>query len=170
MTGTLIAPVIPPRPGESRNYDCASGFRTAATVRADHGLPMPTRARVRSGTLSQERMAETLAVSPGTVAGWETGRRPLTAIGVGRFAVLHSVLAHLGAAPLTARLMNAAVAADLVLGSRPAGRLAYSWSAAPRSCLSSTAHMGSSFSPAFTRQLPCRLGSAGLPDKPARAR
>lgn len=103
------------------------GWETAGTMTAGQGFGRLPRSALITGYLcrlaresvpgrySQERLAETLAVSPGTVAGWETGRRPLTALGTGRFALLRSVLAHLGAVPSAVRLMNVAVEADLVL-------------------------------------------------------
>lgn len=64
---------------------------------------------------SQERLAEAMAVSPDTAAGWETGRRPLTAVRAGQFVMLRSALTRLGAVPYLARVLIVAMEADQIL-------------------------------------------------------
>jgi hypothetical protein len=56
-----------------------------------------------------------MAVSPDTVAGWETGRRPLTAVRASQFIRLRSRVAHLGADPRVVRLLGIAMEADQIL-------------------------------------------------------
>ncbi|WP_410659497.1 helix-turn-helix domain-containing protein [Amycolatopsis sp. lyj-112] len=69
----------------------------------------------QSGGLTQERLAEHLAVDGSTVQGWESGRRPLSAMPAGDFVRLCSRLSRLGAPSSTGRHLRAAVEADLVL-------------------------------------------------------
>jgi len=68
-----------------------------------------------AGGCSQERLAGAMDVSPDTMAGWETGRRPLTAVRAGQFIRLKSVLARLGAAPCFVRILGIALEADQLL-------------------------------------------------------
>jgi hypothetical protein len=49
------------------------------------------------------------------LAGWETGRRPLSSVQAGRFVFLQSVLIQSGAAPRLVRLLPPALEADQVL-------------------------------------------------------
>ena len=56
-----------------------------------------------------------MAVSPDTVAGWETGRLPLAAVRTGQFSRLRSEFAHLGADPRLVRLLGIAIDADQIL-------------------------------------------------------
>jgi hypothetical protein len=67
------------------------------------------------GRCSQDALAQAMAVSPDTVAGWETGRRPLAAVRVAQFMRLRAQIAHLGADPLLVRLLGTALEADQVL-------------------------------------------------------
>jgi hypothetical protein len=67
------------------------------------------------GRCSQERLAQAMAVSPDTVAGWETGRRPLAAVRTAQFSRLRSEAAHLGADPRLVRLLGIAIEADQFL-------------------------------------------------------
>lgn len=64
---------------------------------------------------TQQEAAEHLAISPDTVAGWETGRRPLTAVPVGQILGLRHRLMRLGAAPAVLRVLERALEADVVL-------------------------------------------------------
>lgn len=64
---------------------------------------------------SQERLARVMAVSPDTVAGWETGRRPLAAVRAGQFVRLRSELARLGASPHIVRMLGISLDADQIL-------------------------------------------------------
>ncbi|ATY11380.1 XRE family transcriptional regulator [Amycolatopsis sp. AA4] len=68
-----------------------------------------------SAGLTQERLAERLAVDGSTVQGWESGRRPLSAMNAGDFARLCARLPRLGAPASTGRHLRTAVEADLVL-------------------------------------------------------
>jgi transcriptional regulator with XRE-family HTH domain len=81
------------------------------------------RESVRGGC-SQERLARVMGVSPDTVAGWETGRRPLAAMRAGQFVRLKSQLARLDAEPLVVQLLGIALDADQILdhAMRKAGR------------------------------------------------
>ncbi|MGH3245681.1 MAG: transcriptional regulator [Trebonia sp.] len=67
------------------------------------------------GGCGQERLARVIAVSPDTVAGWETGRRPLASVRAGQFVRLRFELARLGADPRIVRLLGIALDADQVL-------------------------------------------------------
>ncbi|WP_234367605.1 helix-turn-helix domain-containing protein [Streptomyces pluripotens] len=67
---------------------------------------------------TQEEVAEQVEVSPDTVAGWETGRRPLTAVPVGQMLVHRRRRVQPGTAPPLLRVLRAlepALEADLVL-------------------------------------------------------
>ncbi|WP_082404910.1 helix-turn-helix domain-containing protein [Saccharothrix sp. NRRL B-16348] len=65
--------------------------------------------------LTQERFAELLGVDPTTVQGWESGRRPLAAVGAGELVKLSARLSRAGAPASTGRHLNEAIEADLVL-------------------------------------------------------
>ncbi|HET6288047.1 MAG TPA: helix-turn-helix transcriptional regulator [Amycolatopsis sp.] len=69
----------------------------------------------QSAGLTQERLAERLAVDTSTVQAWESGRRPLSAMPAGEFVRLCSRLSRLGAPSSTGRHLRTAVEADLVL-------------------------------------------------------
>lgn len=85
--------------------------------------------RPRSGTISgyvfrvireqhgctQEEFADRLAVSPDTIAGWESGRRPLTAVPVGRMLVHRHQLMQMGTAPVLLQTLERAFEADILL-------------------------------------------------------
>ncbi|MBD0691681.1 helix-turn-helix domain-containing protein [Streptomyces sp. CBMA123] len=85
--------------------------------------------RPRSGTISgylfrvireqhgctQDEYAERLAVSPDTIAGWESGRRPLTAIPVGQMLVHRHRLMQMGTAPALLQELERAFEADILL-------------------------------------------------------
>lgn len=65
--------------------------------------------------LTQDRLAEDLAVGVHTVQGWESGRRPLSAINAGGLLSLCARLTRLGAPPSTSRHLLEAIEADQVL-------------------------------------------------------
>jgi transcriptional regulator with XRE-family HTH domain len=67
------------------------------------------------GRCSQEQLAETAGVSPDTVAGWESGRRPITATTAGQLVRLRSLLIRAGAAPGLIRVLDPALEADQIL-------------------------------------------------------
>lgn len=71
-------------------------------------------ARESSG-LTQERLAEELGAAVSTVQGWESGRRPLSAINVGELLLLCARLTRIGAPASTARHLLEAIEADQVL-------------------------------------------------------
>ncbi|MFF2080048.1 helix-turn-helix domain-containing protein [Kitasatospora sp. NPDC058162] len=85
--------------------------------------------RVRSGAISgyvfrvireqhgctQDEFAECLAVSPDTIAGWESGRRPLTAVPVGQMLAHRHRLMHMGTAPVLLQTLERAFEADIIL-------------------------------------------------------
>jgi hypothetical protein len=69
-----------------------------------------------SAARTQQQLAADLRVSPATIQGWESGRRPLMAIPAGQFLVLRSRLARLGAAPGLLHALTLALEADHVIG------------------------------------------------------
>lgn len=69
----------------------------------------------QSSALTQEQFAEALAVDVTTVQGWESGRRPLSAISAGDFLRLCGRLSRLGAPAATGRHLREAIEADQVL-------------------------------------------------------
>jgi hypothetical protein len=99
----------------------------ARTLTASHGRELPAREALITGYVlrlaresvpdgcSRERLADAMAVAPDTVAGWETGRRPLTAVRAGQFTRLRSVLACTGTQPALVRMLGVALDADHVL-------------------------------------------------------
>ncbi|MEV6552132.1 helix-turn-helix transcriptional regulator [Streptomyces sp. NPDC051597] len=66
---------------------------------------------------TQEALAEEFAVSPDTIAGWESGRRPLTALPVGQTLVHRHRLMRLGATPAVMAVLDRAMEADVLLAS-----------------------------------------------------
>jgi transcriptional regulator with XRE-family HTH domain len=103
------------------------GKKQAGTLTTRQGSDRPLREALITGYLlrlaresapggcTQERLAEVVDVSPDTMAGWETGRRPLTAVRAGQFVMLRSTLTRLGAAPDLVRLLGVAMEADQIL-------------------------------------------------------
>ncbi|MFC9227332.1 helix-turn-helix domain-containing protein [Streptomyces hygroscopicus] len=67
--------------------------------------------------LSQEALAERFRVSLDTVAGWESGRRPLTAVPAGQMLVLRHRLMYLGASPALLLALERGMEADVLLAS-----------------------------------------------------
>lgn len=65
---------------------------------------------------SQERLAERLGVDRATIQGWETGRRPLTAVPAGQLLALRHRLIRAGARPALVGAFEHAVEADYLLG------------------------------------------------------
>lgn len=66
---------------------------------------------------TQEGLAERFGVSVDTVAGWESGRRPLTAVPVGQMLVHRHRLLHSGAPPTLLLALERAMEADVLLAS-----------------------------------------------------
>lgn len=67
--------------------------------------------------LTQEDLAARFGISPDTVAGWESGRRPLTAVPVGQMLVTRHRLLHLGTPPALLLALERALEADVLLAS-----------------------------------------------------
>ncbi|MEU4117948.1 helix-turn-helix domain-containing protein [Kitasatospora sp. NPDC028055] len=64
---------------------------------------------------TQGEFAERLAVSSDTIAGWESGRRPLTAVPVGQMLVHRHRLMQMGTAPILLQTLERAFEADILL-------------------------------------------------------
>jgi DNA-binding XRE family transcriptional regulator len=79
----------------------------------------------QSAELTQERLAAEFGVDVSTVQGWESGRRPLTALRTGELLRLRMFLARHRASAVVTRQLTAALEADFVLatavgaGNRP---------------------------------------------------
>ncbi|MFJ9529545.1 helix-turn-helix domain-containing protein [Streptomyces cyaneofuscatus] len=65
---------------------------------------------------TQDSLAEQLRISPDTVAGWESGRRPLIAVPVGQMLMYRHQLLRLGSAPALLTTLERAMEADVLLG------------------------------------------------------
>ncbi|WP_326738292.1 helix-turn-helix transcriptional regulator [Streptomyces sp. NBC_01022] len=101
------------------------GSKPESTLTSGQG----TAARARGGVVSgyvfrtireqlghtQETLAEQLQVSSDTIAGWESGRRPLTAVPVGQMLMHRHQLLQLGAAPTLLVALERAMEADVLL-------------------------------------------------------
>jgi transcriptional regulator with XRE-family HTH domain len=66
--------------------------------------------------LSQERLAEATGVDRGTIQGWESGRRPFTAVPFGQAVALRHQLTRLGGDAVLVNALNDAAEADFLLG------------------------------------------------------
>ncbi|MGW5866791.1 helix-turn-helix domain-containing protein [Streptomyces sp. NPDC055239] len=66
---------------------------------------------------TQEETAELLRVSIDTVAGWETGRRPLTSVPVGQIFTTRSRLMQMGTPPALLQALERGLEADVLLSS-----------------------------------------------------
>ncbi|AXE23587.1 transcriptional regulator [Streptomyces globosus] len=66
---------------------------------------------------TQESLAEVFHVSPDTVAGWESGRRPLTSLAVGQMLVHRHRLMRMGVSPGLLLALEKALEADVLLAS-----------------------------------------------------
>ncbi|WP_331724113.1 helix-turn-helix transcriptional regulator (plasmid) [Streptomyces atratus] len=64
---------------------------------------------------TQEALAERFRVSPDTVAGWESGRRPLTAVPVVQMLMYRHQLLRLGSEPTLLLTLERAMEADVLL-------------------------------------------------------
>ncbi|MFJ6612855.1 helix-turn-helix domain-containing protein [Streptomyces sp. NPDC091289] len=101
------------------------GSESRTTLTSGRGMPVRSRGGMVSGYVfrlvreqlghTQEALAEWLRVSPDTVAGWESGRRPLTAVPVGQMLVHRHQLLRLGSAPALLLALERATEADVLL-------------------------------------------------------
>ncbi|MFF0221947.1 helix-turn-helix transcriptional regulator [Streptomyces sp. NPDC004629] len=66
---------------------------------------------------TQDEAAEHLKVSPDTIAGWETGRRALTAVPVAQMLGLRQRLMQMGTSPALLHALQRALEADVLLAS-----------------------------------------------------
>lgn len=66
---------------------------------------------------TQESLAEAFQVSSDTVAGWESGRRPLTSLAVGHMLVHRHRLMRMGVSPALLLALEKALEADVLLAS-----------------------------------------------------
>ncbi|MFD7135402.1 helix-turn-helix domain-containing protein [Streptomyces sp. NPDC059894] len=99
--------------------------RPVRTLTASKGKDSRSRTGLLSGFVlrvireqqgcTQDESAELLGVSPDTIAGWETGRRPLTAIPVEQMLGLRRRLMQLGTAPSLLQALERASEADVLL-------------------------------------------------------
>ncbi|MCX5597178.1 helix-turn-helix transcriptional regulator [Streptomyces phaeochromogenes] len=65
---------------------------------------------------TQEELAEHLKVSPDTIAGWETGRRPLTSVPVGQMLMHRHRLMQMSTPAALLQALERALEADMLLG------------------------------------------------------
>lgn len=97
------------------------------TLTGGQGTPPRPRAGVISGYVfrvireqmghTQDAVAEQLRVSADTIAGWESGRRPLTAVPVGQMLIHRHRLMQMGTAPALLQALERAMEADVLLAS-----------------------------------------------------
>jgi hypothetical protein len=93
------------------------GTGTASRARAGHISGHVFRVVREQLGCTQQEVAEHLLVSLDTIAGWETGRRPLTAVPVGQVLVHRHRLMRLGARPVLLQALERALEADVLLQS-----------------------------------------------------
>ncbi|MBX9395678.1 helix-turn-helix domain-containing protein [Streptomyces sp. TRM72054] len=99
--------------------------RTRQTLTGSTGTPSRPRSGLISGYVlrvireqqgyTQEEAAERLQVSTDTIAGWETGRRPLTAVPVGHMLMHRHRLMQLGTPAALLQALERALEADVLL-------------------------------------------------------
>jgi transcriptional regulator with XRE-family HTH domain len=87
--------------GSSHCLDIVSGY-TLKMIRESVGL-------------TQTELARDHEVDVATVQGWESGRRPLTALRVRDLARLRARLSRLSASPRAIRVLDDAIDADLII-------------------------------------------------------
>ncbi|WP_406421102.1 helix-turn-helix transcriptional regulator [Streptomyces sp. NBC_00873] len=95
------------------------------TLTAGQGTPQRGRSGIVSGYVfrvireqlghTQDTLAERFRVSPDTIAGWESGRRPLTAMPVGQMLMHRHQLLQMGSAPALLLALERAIEADVLL-------------------------------------------------------
>lgn len=103
------------------------GQKTKETLTGGQGTPARPRAGLISGYVfrtvreqlghTQDGLAEVFGVAPDTIAGWESGRRPLTSLPVGQMLVHRHRLMQMGTAPALLAALERALEADMLLSS-----------------------------------------------------
>lgn len=98
-----------------------------STLTRGQGIPQRARGGIVSGYvfrvireqlhLTQESLAEAFGVSTDTVAGWESGRRPLTSLAVGQMLAHRHRLMGMGVSPALLQALDKALEADVLLAS-----------------------------------------------------
>lgn len=101
------------------------GQQANGTPTGGQGTPGRARAGIISGYVfrvireqlghTQESLAELFGVAADTVAGWETGRRPLTSLTVGQMLMHRRRLMRMGTAPALLAALERAMEADMLL-------------------------------------------------------
>ncbi len=101
--------------------------RARLTLTGGRGTPDRARAGIISGYVfrvireqlghTQDGFAEAFDVSPDTISGWESGRRPLTSVSAGQMLVHRHRLMHLGSGPELLAVLERAMEADVLLTS-----------------------------------------------------
>ncbi|MFD5509095.1 helix-turn-helix domain-containing protein [Streptomyces sp. NPDC127051] len=95
------------------------------TLTRSQGTPQRSRTGIVSGYVfrvireqldhTQDSLAEAFGVSADTVAGWETGRRPLTSLAVGQMLAHRHRLMRMGVSPALLLALDKALEADVLL-------------------------------------------------------
>ncbi|GGU35808.1 helix-turn-helix domain-containing protein [Streptomyces daghestanicus] len=101
------------------------GQQANGTLTGGRGTPPRGRVGIISGYVfrvireqlghTQDAFAEQFGVAPDTVAGWETGRRPLTSLSLGQMLMHRHRLMRMGAAPALLSALERALEADTLL-------------------------------------------------------
>ncbi|MET8172681.1 helix-turn-helix transcriptional regulator [Streptomyces clavifer] len=96
-----------------------------STLTTGQGRPQRSRGGIVSGYVfrlireqqgyTQDALADLFRVSPDTVAGWESGRRALTAVPVGQMLMYRHQLLQLGSPPALLSALERALEADVLL-------------------------------------------------------
>ncbi|MEW2140323.1 helix-turn-helix domain-containing protein [Streptomyces sp. NPDC005409] len=103
------------------------GSNGRTTLTGSQGTPQRGRTGIVSGYVfrvireqlhrTQESLAEAFGVSTDTVAGWESGRRPLTSLAVGQTLTHRHRLMRMGVTPALLLALDKALEADVLLAS-----------------------------------------------------
>ncbi len=103
------------QPGHRHTLTGSTGTATSARSGVISGYVMRV-IREQLG-FTRDEAGEHLRISPDTIAGWETGRRPLTAVPVGQMLLHRHRLISLGASALLLQALERALEADVLLSS-----------------------------------------------------
>lgn len=101
------------------------GINGQTTLTHSQGTPRRSRTGMVSGYVfrvireqldhTQDSLAEAFGVSADTVAGWESGRRPLTSLAVGQMLAHRHRLMRMGVTPALLHALDKALEADVLL-------------------------------------------------------